>query len=116
MRKGLTAFIWRFVRPQRWVFALILFLSLVWSLETTLWPYFFGRIIDTLTLYDADRASVWPAVRWILFAGFGLWTVVETCFRLRNFLHAKAFPKLEADIRMAMFDHVQHHSPRYFNE
>ena len=27
-----------------------------------------------------------------------------------------AFPKLEANIRMAMFDHIQHHSPKYFNE
>jgi len=33
-----------------------------------------------------------------------------------GFLMAKAIPKLQADIRMTMFDHVQEHSPHYFNE
>jgi len=29
---------------------------------------------------------------------------------------ARAMPKLVADVRMTMFDHIQRHSPRYFNE
>lgn len=29
---------------------------------------------------------------------------------------AKAIPRLQADIRMHMFDHIQEHSPHYFNE
>ena len=29
---------------------------------------------------------------------------------------AKAIPRVQADIRMSMFDHVQRHSPHYFNE
>ena len=45
-----------------------------------------------------------------------MWVFVECCFRCRDFLRARAFPKLEANIRMAMFDHIQHHSPKYFNE
>jgi ATP-binding cassette subfamily B protein len=32
------------------------------------------------------------------------------------FLLGKALPKLQAAIRLEMFDHIQHHSPRYFNE
>jgi ATP-binding cassette subfamily B protein len=33
-----------------------------------------------------------------------------------GFLMAKAIPKVQAGIRMAMFNHVQHHSPQYFTE
>jgi ATP-binding cassette subfamily B protein len=48
--------------------------------------------------------------------GVCLWVFVELSWRARDFIRARAFPKLEADIRMAMFDHIQHHSPKYFNE
>ena len=41
---------------------------------------------------------------------------IEGGFRLRDFLQASAFSKMEADIRMTMFDHIQSHSPKYFNE
>jgi ATP-binding cassette subfamily B protein len=74
------------------------------------------RIIDILTQYDTDRTASWPVLKWILLYGFCLWIFVEFGFRCRDFLRAKAFPKLEADMRMAMFDHIQHHSPHYFNE
>lgn len=69
-----------------------------------------------MTQFDMDRASVWSSLKWLLMAGVFLWVFVEFCFRSRDFLRAKAFPKLEADIRMEMFDHIQHHSPKYFNE
>ena len=41
---------------------------------------------------------------------------MEGGFRLRDYLSARAFPRIESDIRMVMFDHVQKHSPKYFNE
>jgi ATP-binding cassette subfamily B protein len=48
--------------------------------------------------------------------GCGILDFLGRGFRVRDFLQARAYPKLEADIRMAMFDHVQRHSPKYFNE
>ncbi len=114
--KSLISFIWKFVRLQPWSFFFIFFLSLTWSLDSTVWPYLLRLIIDTLTQYDMDRTSAWASLKWLLVAGVCLWVFVEFCFRCRDFLRARAFPKLEADIRMAMFDHIQHHSPKYFNE
>ena len=114
--KYLISFIWKFIRLQRWKFFLILLLSLVWSLDATLWPYILGRIVDTFTHFDTDRSAVWPALKGLAIFGVSLWVFVEFCFRWRDFLQAKAFPQIEADIRMAMFDHIQRHSPSYFNE
>ena len=48
--------------------------------------------------------------------GGSFWIFIEGGCRFRDFLAARAYPKLEADIRMTLFDHVQHHSPKYFNE
>lgn len=114
--KSVISFIWKFVHLQFWSFFFIFLLSLLWSIDSTVWPYLLRLIIDTLTRYDMDRAAAWMALKWLLVAGICLWVSIEAGFRCRDFLRARAFPKLEADIRMAMFDHIQHHSPKYFNE
>jgi ATP-binding cassette subfamily B protein len=49
-------------------------------------------------------------------AGFVLILFVEIASRTMGFLMAKAIPKLQSSLRMRMFDHIQHHSPHYFNE
>ena len=113
---SLISFIWKFIRLQPWSFFFIFLLSLTWSVDSTVWPYLLRLIIDTLTHYETDRTEVWNALKWLLIAGICLWVFVEFCFRCRDFLRARAFPIFEANIRMAMFDHIQHHSPKYFNE
>lgn len=114
--RKLISFIWKFIRIQPWSFFFIFFLSLIWAIDSTVWPYILRLIIDTLTQYEANRESAWAALKWLFVAAIFLWVFIEFCFRTRDFLRAKAFPKLEADIRMTMFDHIQHHSTKYFNE
>jgi len=112
---NLASFIWKFVKLQRVAFAIILLLSLMWTFEMLFWPYYLGKIFDLLAHYDGDRLSAWPYLKTLLILGIIMWILMEGLFRLRDFLQAKAIPKLSADIRMAMFDHVQCHSPKYFN-
>lgn len=88
----------------------------MWTFEILFWPYFLGKIVDLLSRSDLDRASAWPNLRVLLMWGAAAWVFMEAGFRLRDYLQALAHPKLEAEIRMDMFDHVQHHSPKYFNE
>jgi len=114
--KDLASFIWKLVGMQPWSFSFIFILSLTWAVDSTVWPYLLGLIVDTLTQFDANRVDAWSALKWLLIAGVCLWIFVEFCFRTRDFICAYTFPKLEANIRMIMFDHIQHHSPKYFNE
>ncbi|MCX6990621.1 MAG: ABC transporter ATP-binding protein [Chlamydiae bacterium] len=114
--RSLLPFIWKFVGLQRWIFFSILLLAFVWSIDMTAWPYVLRLVIDTLTQYDLNRESCWPVLKVILLLGLSLFIFVEVLYRLKDYLQSKAIPKLEANIRMAMFDHIQHHSPRYFNE
>ncbi len=115
--KELLGFVWQFLRQQKWVFALLLILdALTWPLDALLWPYILHLVIDIFTQYEGDRLAAWEALKGPIIGGIGLVLYVETASRTMGFLIAKAIPKLQADIRMAMFDHIQHHSPRYFNE
>lgn len=115
--KKLFGFIWQFMRLQKWTFAGIFLLDcLAWPLDALLWPYILNMVIDIFTRYEGDRLAAWEALRSPIIVGLCLVAFVETASRTMGFLMAKAVPKLQADIRLTMFDHVQRHSPHYFNE
>src|SRR5690349_11166266 len=103
---SLSKFLGNFIYKQRWIFLAIFLCTLAWSLEATLWPYLLGKIVDTFTRFDCDRGSAWEALQGLLLGSIALWGLVEVAFRTRGFLLARAVPKLEASVRMEMFDHV----------
>ncbi len=114
--KELISYIWQFMRQQKGIFLIILLLDISCSLDTLLWPYVLRLVIDIFTDYEGDRMAAWEALKFPIILGIGLAIYIETAARTMGFLMARAVPKLQADIRLSMFDHVQHHSPRYFNE
>ena len=81
-----------------------------------MWPYLLHLVIDIFTRFETDRVAAWQAIQAPILGGIALVLFVETASRAMGFLLGKAAPKLQADLRMEMFDHIQHHSPRYFNE
>jgi len=113
---SLTAFIWSFIRVQRWVFLAILFTTVVWAIDQTVWPVILQVIVDAFGRFEHVRSEAWPALRAPLFWSIGMWLGVEIGFRIQGFLLARALPRLEAQIRLAAFNHVQRHSPKYFHE
>lgn len=115
--KELIAFIWRFMRRQRGVFLTIFIIDcFAWSLDTLIWPYILSVMINIFTRYEGDRMAAWEALKPPIIGALCLVVYVETVSRFMGYLMAKALPKLQSDIRMEMFDHVQHHSPHYFNQ
>ncbi|HSX25892.1 MAG TPA: ABC transporter ATP-binding protein [Chlamydiales bacterium] len=105
------------MRRQKGIFFLILFLDcFAWPLEAMLWPYILHLVVDLFTRYEGDRMAAWEALKAPVIGALSLVIYIEIASRTMGFLWAKAMPKLQAEIRMAMFDHIQHHSPRYFNE
>ncbi|MCB1066856.1 MAG: ABC transporter ATP-binding protein [Simkania sp.] len=114
--KELTSFIWRFMRLQKGLFLFVFTLDLfAWSLDALLWPYILNLVVSIFTRFDGDRLAAWDSLKWVILGGLGLTIYVETASRIMGFLMAKGVPKLLANIRMALFDHIQHHSPHYFN-
>lgn len=58
---------------------------------------------------------MWHVLATPIILGIGLWIVVEYSFRGAGIILAYVLPKLEASIRLEMFDYVQHHSYLYFS-
>lgn len=114
--KSLFYFIWKFIKFQPWKCFFILIFSLVWPLDAAVVPYILGVIIDKINEFDTNRAMAWYSMKGWILSGVLIWIAVEVSYRLKDFIQAFCFSKMEGDIRMHMFDHVQRHSPHYFNE
>jgi ATP-binding cassette, subfamily B, bacterial len=109
-------FVWQFIRQQRWRFAVILIITLIGPFDQLIWPYILKVGVDVLARYEENRLAAWAALTGPIIGWLSLIFAVELLYRTMGFLQARAIPQLEADLRMAMFDHVQHHSPKYFTE
>lgn len=114
--KELIGFIWRFMRRQRWRFYSILVQDCLNCLDGLLWPFLLRWVIDIFTRHEGERMLAWDALQVPIVLAICLIVFIEINSRVMGLLMARAVPELQADIRMAMFDHVQHHSPQYFNE
>lgn len=113
---SLLPFIRHFLAKQKSAFILIPLLSLAWSLDSTVFPYILKLIVDTISDFDQKRALIWTALTVPVLGGALFWISIETCFRIQGFITAKAYPQLEANIRLEMFDYTQHHSYTYFSQ
>ncbi len=105
------------MRHQKWTFFVILVLDcLAWPIDALLFPYILSLVINVFIHFEGDRLAAWEALQGPIIAGISLTLFIEIASRTMGFLIGRAIPKLQADIRMEMFDHIQHHSPKYFNE
>ena len=110
----LFQFIWLFVKRQRVAFTLVLLFSLAWTADMTVWPYALKLLVDKLIAFSGARADIWQSLFGVLSLMAGLWILIEIAFRCQGFIIAKIFPKMEAQVRMALFNYVQHHSYLFF--
>ena len=109
-------FIWRFMRWQKWRFCAVLIQDVLNCLDLLVWPFLLRWVIDIFTQYEGDRMQAWEALRTPVIGAVVFLVLIEINSRAMGFSLAKAIPKLQADVRMNMFDHIQRHSPHYFNE
>lgn len=114
--RELIGFLWKFMRPQKWTFISILIQDCINCLDSVVWPFLLRWVIDIFTQHEGNRMLAWDSLRVPIIASICLIAFIEINSRTMGFLLAKAIPKLQADMRMTMFDHIQHHSPRYFSE
>lgn len=114
--KELVGFLWKFIQKQRWTFSSIFVQDWINTLESLLWPFILRWVIDIFSQNEMNRALAWEPLQAPIVVSICLLVFIEINSRAMGFLMAKAIPRLQAEIRMTMFDHVQGHSPRYFNE
>ena len=114
--KELLGFVWQYMREQKRRFGIVLLQDVLNCLDLLVWPFLLRWLIDIFTQYENNRMQAWDALQIPMVGAICFILFIEINSRTMGFSLAKAIPKLQADIRMSMFDHIQRHSPRYFNE
>jgi ATP-binding cassette, subfamily B, bacterial len=113
----LFAFVWGFILRKRWLFLTILILDCIFFTgDALVWPYILNVVIEIFGSFEGDRLAAFASLKYPIIAGITLFFVVEAGSRVMGMLMAHAIPWLQEAIRMTLFDHIQHHSPKYFNE
>lgn len=114
--RNIIGFIWQFLRKQKRLFCSVLIQDVFNSLDLLVWPFLLRWVIDIFTQHESHRMEAWEALKIPLIAAVCFILLIEVNSRTMGFLLAKGIPKLQAAIRIHMFDHIQRHSPHYFNE
>ena len=102
------------MRKVSFTFFCLILLIVVWPVDMIFFPYIVRTAVDILTQYETNRAAAWAELAYPVYLGAFLWIGCNFGYHLQGGLFTRAVPRFEADVRMAMFDHVQRHSPRYF--
>lgn len=114
--RNIIGFIWQFLRKQKRLFCCVLIQDVFNSLDLLVWPFLLRWVIDIFAQHESHRMEAWEALKIPLIAAVCFILLIEVNSRTMGFLLAKGIPKLQAAIRFNMFDHIQRHSPHYFNE
>lgn len=112
----LTSFLFPFILKQPIIFLVLLLLVCIWPIDMIIFPYIVANAVDILTQYEANRAAAWGALFYPILYGCLMWIATDMGYRIQGILMTRAIPQFEADVRMTMFNHVQRHSPKYFQE
>lgn len=113
--KTLWGFAFYFLKRYWFRLLLIQFLFFAWSIDQTIFPLLFGKIIDGFSSYVGDRQDAWSVLKGPILAAIALWIGVEVAFRCGGLLMSVVFPSLCRDIRMYIFSHMLNQSHAYFS-
>lgn len=113
--KSSSSFLLYFLKPYYLECIGMLVLGALWAVDLSLRPYITKIMLDTLehTSPNSDLFNelIWPASSYIIL-GF----VMNSVYRLHDYLSLRLMPSLYNDIVLKVLDYTQQHSHRYFQE
>lgn len=112
--KKIGPFFLYFIKKQLGLFFGIQLFAMAWTIDQLTWPYIIKILIDKISVVEGGVSHVLSYLSLPISLGLSLWIMTEIFFRLSGILASIAIPRLEASIRLEMFDYVNKHSYRYF--
>lgn len=113
---SLSGFFWHFIRPKKWVFALMFLLTLMAAFGDAFTPFLLRVIIDRVVAFTGPRSDVFGAVFWPLVLFLGVWIILEAAIRIQLYISLKTVLPMKAKMRGEMFAYLQKHSHSFFQD
>lgn len=112
--KTLFSFIYHFVSQQWAKFIFLIFSSIVWGINDSIFPYFLKHIVNTLQHYQGNSQGIYSALKWVIML-VTFWLLTEVILRTQGVVQIYTFPRFRANVREAVFTYVKAHSHEYFS-
>ena len=111
---SLPAFLWHFLRPHRLGVLGLVGTGVFWALEMSFKPYLVKLLVDGIVAYSETAENLFnlvvlPAIFYVV-----LLEANNFNYRMMDFIKLRLIPNLERDISTSMFDYLERHSYRYF--
>ena len=111
---SLPAFLWHFLRPHRLGVLGLVGTGVFWALEMSFKPYLVKLLIDGIVAYGEAPENLFDLVVLPAIFYVALLEANNFNYRMMDFIKLRLIPNLERDISASMFDYLERHSYRYF--
>jgi ATP-binding cassette subfamily B protein len=111
---SLKQFFFDIIRPYKWYIVSFFFIALYWGINNSLSPYVLKIIIDKAAAVNGDKFAVFVAVKPYVVLYMLLWFFIAIDMRFLDWVKLKLFPSVRYDIVTNMFNYLNKHSHRYF--
>jgi ATP-binding cassette subfamily B protein len=111
---SVVQFILYFIKKQPLRFIAILFISVIWALNESAFPYFIKHIVNTIQEFHGNRSDIYPLVMPFVIGLITLWVLMALTQRLQQIIAMYTIPKMRAQIRQHAYGYVRQHSHSYF--
>jgi len=111
---SLNRFVINLVNPYKGLLSVIAVLGVFWACINTLSPYVLKLIIDHVVDFKGDKSGLFTAIQPYVFGYIALWVGLCIDARLLDWMKLRLLPKLREDIISKMFNYLNQHSHRYF--
>lgn len=111
---SLNKFLFDCLKPYKWYVVALLFVAIYQGLDNAISPYILKLIIDKAVSVNGDKFAVFNAVKPYFILYIALWFLIAINMRIFDWVRLKLFPSIRYDIVTNMFEYLNMHSHRYF--
>ncbi|USO02074.1 MAG: ABC transporter ATP-binding protein [Alphaproteobacteria bacterium] len=106
-------FLWRHIKPYKWLYAVMMIAPIVAAFYTFVYNYSIKLFVDNMLQQSEFSYSkiIWP-IFLFLFIQF----LVDAAWRVSNMAEWSAEPKVRRSIMLESFEYVEHHSYKFFQD
>lgn len=111
---SLSHFLLNLAKPYKHLLLIIAFVCLCWALINTFIPYMLKLIIDHVVDFKGNKADLFISSQPYVLGYIFLWLALCFNMRLLDWVKLKLYPSLREDVMSNMFNYLNLHSHRYF--
>lgn len=107
-------FTFLFLQPYKWSFFALMFIALLWAIDTSLEPYLIKIVLDILEQSPEEGGYLFFQLQYPVFLYISLRFFMNLIGRIHDYISLKFLPHYNKSIIIHITRYIQNHSHSYF--